>query len=143
MKKQLLAVAAGLVMSILAADVCYAQQGVLTVNIPFEFQAGNKSLPPGEWSVETVLTGEGALLRLRQVKGEASILFSTITVESKHASPGPKLVFHRYSKNLFLAQIWMAGKGHQLVESDRERRIARGEKGSEVALRLPPADAKP
>jgi hypothetical protein len=63
MKTKLLAVVAALLLSVVATSVCYAQQTALTVTIPFAFQAGNQTMPAGEYRVESVLesvlTGTG------------------------------------------------------------------------------------
>ena len=144
MKKQLFAVATAILFSVVTAGVCYAQQPVLAVNIPFAFQAGNQTLPAGEYRVETVLTGSGNLQRLRQVNGDASMIVSTMSVEPKKGKVDPELVFNRYGQKYFLAQIWTGGpQGHQLFKSNREKEIARGEESAEIALLLHPTDVRP
>jgi hypothetical protein len=59
MKTKLFAVVAALLLSVVATSVCYAQQTALTVTIPFAFQAGNQTMPAGEYRVESVLESEG------------------------------------------------------------------------------------
>ena len=144
MKKQLFAVAAATLIYFASAAVCQAQQPMLSVNIPFEFQAGNKILPPGEYRIETVYPGAGTLQRLLQVNGSASTVISTLPLEAKHGTPEPKLMFHRYGDSFFLTQIWTGeSMGRQLFESNREKEISRWEGSGELALLLHPTDVRP
>lgn len=139
MKPKLFAFAAALLLFGLAPGICYAQQTVLSVTIPFAFQAGNQTLPPGEYRVDSMLTGAGRLQRLRQVDGDASMIAWTLSVESKGENPDPELVFHRYGQTYFLAQIWTGDSvGRELLKSNREKEMAREEVGSEIALLLHP-----
>ena len=148
MKTKLLAVVAALLLSVVATSVCYAQQTALTVTIPFAFQAGNQTMPAGEYRVESVLesvlTGTGQLQRLRQVNGSAVMIVSTVSVEARNGNPNPELVFNRYGQTYFLAQIWTDGaQGHQLFKSNREKEILRGEPRTEIALLLHPTSVRP
>ncbi|HXZ12055.1 MAG TPA: hypothetical protein VEG64_06660 [Candidatus Sulfotelmatobacter sp.] len=144
MKKHLLAVAAATIISFASAGVCHAQQAVLAVNIPFEFQAGNQTLPPGDYRIETVRTGAGAMQRLRLVDSSASKVVMTLPVESKHGIPEPKLIFHRYGQTYFLSQIWTGeSMGRQLFESNREKEISRWDANGELALVLPATAVMP
>jgi hypothetical protein len=144
MKTKLLAVVAALLLSVVATSVCYAQQTALTVTIPFAFQAGNQTMPAGEYRVESVLTGTGQLQRLRQVNGSAVMIVSTMSVEARNGIPNPELVFNRYGQTYFLSQIWTGGdQGRQLFKSNREKEIMRGEPRAEIALLLHPTSARP
>jgi hypothetical protein len=144
MKTKLLAFTAALLLSGLATGICYAQQPVLAVNIPFAFQAGDQILPAGEYRLEPATSGAGQFERLRQVDGDAVLIVSTIPVQSKTENPDPALIFHRYGQTYFLAQIWTGGAtGRQLLKSDREKEMARGEESSELALLLHPTFAGP
>ena len=144
MKKQLFAVAAAILISLMAAGASYAQQPVLAVDIPFEFQAGNQLMPPGHYHIENVALGVSTLQRLMRDDGSASTVLSTLTVESKHGTPEPMLVFHRYGQDFFLSQIWTGGnQGRKLYESNREKEIARADQYNEIALLFTPTTAKP
>jgi hypothetical protein len=144
MKTKLFAVVAALLLSAVATSVCYAQQTALAVTIPFAFQAGNQTMPAGEYRVESVLTGTGQLQRLRQVNGSAVMIVSTMSVEARNGNPNPGLVFNRYGQIYFLSQIWIEGdQGHQLFKSNREKEIMRGEWRTEIALLLYPTSVRP
>jgi hypothetical protein len=71
MKTKLSFVAAALLFSVATTGSCYAQQTVLDVKIPFAFQAGNHTLPAGEYRVERAIRGTELAQRIRQVDGDA------------------------------------------------------------------------
>jgi hypothetical protein len=110
---------------------------VLLAKIPFAFEAGNKTLPAGQYQIESVPTGDGTLHRIRRVDGDGQIVVSSIAVASRDGKSAPKLVFHRYGGSYFLAQIWNGdGRGRQLFESKQEKETAQTEARTEVALSL-------
>lgn len=144
MKKKVLAVAVALIVSITAAGVCFAHRRVVLANIPFAFEAGNKTLPAGRYQIETVPTGAGTLQRIRLVDGDRQITVYTIAVTSADGKSGPELIFHRYGEKYFLAQIWNGeGKGQQLYKSAREKEMARTGAKLEVAVLLKPLSTEP
>jgi hypothetical protein len=135
MRKQTLAVAVALAISILAVGDCFARPGTLQANIPFAFEVGDKRLPAGQYQIETVTTGSGTLQVIRQSNGGANIFLSTIAVEVHDSNSNAKLVFHRYGSEYFLSQIWNAeGKVRRLNESKQEKEAARNGSAIEVAL---------
>ena len=137
MKKQSLAASVALLVSIVAASASFAHSRVLSANIPFAFEAGNKTLPAGQYQIESVITGDGTLHRIRRVDSKGQALVSSIRVTSKNEKAVQKLVFHRYGRSYFLAEIWNGdGRVRQLFESEQEKEAARGEEGTEVALSL-------
>ena len=144
MKTKLSIVAAALLLSVVATGTCYAQQTTLAVKIPFAFQAGDHTLPAGEYRVESARTGTKAIQRLRQVDGDAVMVLMTIPVETRNGRPNPKLVFNCYGQTRFLSQIWTGdSEGRQLFKSYREKQTATGERGREIALLLQPTDVGP
>ena len=53
MRKQIISVAAALLLSIVVAGQCGAQQvGAIDVDIPFAFQAGARTMPAGEYRIQ-------------------------------------------------------------------------------------------
>jgi hypothetical protein len=143
MKTKLFAVAVALLLSAVATSTCYAQQSELAVKIPFAFQAGNHTMPAGEYLVKSVTDGGGTVQRLRQVDGNVVMNVFTLSVETRNGDPSPRLVFHRYGETYFLAQIWTGLQGRQLFRSNREKEIAREEGRTEIALALQPTAVRP
>jgi hypothetical protein len=131
-----LAVAVAFLVSVIATGTCYAQYRVLDVNIPFSFQVENKTLPAGEYRIESLLTG---LHVIRPMDSGAPTIVSTIVptieVKSKGGKSEPELIFNRYGESYFLSQIWAGeGKGRQLFKSEREKELMRTKAKVEVAL---------
>jgi hypothetical protein len=136
MRKQIISVAAAFVLSIVAAAQCGAQSvGVIQVNIPFEFQAGNRTLPAGEYRIERLSAEMEGIQLIRQSDGKAATLVTTLPSESKDESAPPRLIFDRYGNEYFLAQIWTDGThGRQLNKSAREKETASTLGRTEVAV---------
>ena len=134
MRKQTLAVAVALAISILGVGDCFARPGMLQANIPFAFEVGDKRLPAGQYQIESVTTGSGTLQVIRQSNGGANIFLSTIAVEVHDSNSKAKLVFHRYGSEYFLAQIWNGEGKVRLNESKQEKEAARNGSAIEVAL---------
>ena len=135
MKKQALAVAVALAISIVAAGECFARPPVLHANIPFAFSVGDKWLPAGEYQIETVTTGSGTLQLIRRSSGGANVFLSTIALEAHNGNSKAELVFHRYGSEYFLSRIWNGeGKARQLIESNQEKEAAQTSSAIEVAL---------
>jgi hypothetical protein len=92
-------------------------------NIPFDFEAGNKSYPAGAYRVSAV-NQMGAL----SIIGPASRsgLASSQPTQSNSFSGSTKLVFHRYGDRYFLYQIWVAGenRGRELPTTRVEKELA-------------------
>jgi hypothetical protein len=134
-KKRVLAVAFALAISIVAAGVSFGQPRVLVVNIPFAFEVGNRILPAGQYRIDSMPTGSGTVRRIRQVNGDAQVILSSIAVAQKEATFTQELIFRRYGKIYFLAQIWNGdGKGEQISTSPQEEMAAHSVSGTEIAL---------
>ena len=63
---------------------------------------------------------------------------------SADGKSGPELIFHRYGRSYFLAQIWNGeGKGQQLYKSESEKEMARTGARLEVAVLVKPLSTEP
>lgn len=105
------------------------------VNIPFDFSAGTAKLKAG---VYTVKRSTGTTLVIRSLDGKTKALLNApLTVGSRDAEPGQRLVFNKYGDQYFLSQIWLSvDAGRQLFPSNAETKAARNYK-------LANGDAKP
>jgi len=144
MKKQMLAVAGAVLIWVVAVGDCRAQARSLEVSVPFTFEVGDKTLPAGNYRVESVQTGAGSLEVLRSNSGDVRLTISRIVTASSHGTPAPALVFHRYGNRYFLAQI-LTGDGHSrdLFPSRQEKELARSWPRIEVAVVGPTPAIKP
>ena len=136
MRKQIISVAAAFVLSIVAAAQCGAQSvGVIQVNIPFDFQAGKRTLPAGEYRIERLSAEMEGIQLIRQSDGKAATLVTTLPSESKDGTAPARLVFYRYGSEYFLSEIWTDGThGRRLHKSAREKEMASTLRSTEVAV---------
>lgn len=93
-------------------------------DIPFQFSAGEKTLPSGHYTVTCQDSGPGSgIIRLTGAKARVGL--AMFSVYGKSADHG-KLVFRRHGNRYFLAQVWAAGEetGLQVTKSRAEREAA-------------------
>ena len=94
----------------------------MSVTIPFDYFAGNKVLPAGDYIVSGGIA-EGVLLLRNRTAGQA-VIFPTHSVDSGKPQAYAKLVFHRYGDRYFLSEIWSepgSSQGYQLSPSRSEK----------------------
>ena len=92
----------------------------LIAAIPFEFNIDYKTMPAGEYSVQTVATASDALL-IQSTDGKNSALRPSTATERSQKNATARLVFHRYGQRYFLAEVWSGDKaGRQLMKSRDE-----------------------
>lgn len=107
-----------------------AANHVLAV-IPFEFSVDYKTMPAGEYVLQTVATAGNGLL-IQSVDGNSSTLRPSEAIERLHDRANARLVFHRYGQRYFLAEVWSGGDtaGRQLTKSRDEIDLEREESNS-------------
>ncbi len=115
----------------------------LSADIPFQFNVGKTTLPPGEYKV-TCLNSEIGPLVIRSEDHKVIVTVTTNAVTGIAQDHG-KLVFHRYGAKYFFAQAWAGGleTGAECPESRTERMAARELAGmkakrQEIALKARP-----
>ena len=113
--------------AMLCAPLLKAQQSVETAKVPFDFHAGSSNLPAGKYTVMT--GGNSATIQLRNdATGKSIFLMPPGRTSGKQ---DPRLAFHCYEDNCFLAEIWVPdGPAYTLRKSSLESEI---EKGGRVA----------
>src|ERR1700693_2371038 len=99
MKKQLFALLGlGLLFATASA---YAQTAALKANIPFNFVVTGKSLPAGEYTIQSLSVNE-RVLTIRGADKSANMIMVS-PCESAKPSAKTRLVFHRYGERYFLS----------------------------------------
>lgn len=89
------------------------QSKLLVVDVPFNFVAGGKSLPAGEYRVSRAFLWSDDGWSIRSSKNSAAII--TNEVRSPHKAHRPSMVFVHTSDGYSLAQIWTSEHaGHEL-----------------------------
>jgi hypothetical protein len=145
MRKQLLKglTTLGVFLTLFVGTVQAQTGSRIDVNIPFNFTAGESSLPAGSYSVK--LISENMLL-VRSTDGKKNVLLLARQSEPLRTEKPSRIIFNRYGDRYFLSQAWVDGEGvgthlnpsraeRQLV---REFRLAKGNAKSqrvEVAVR--------
>jgi hypothetical protein len=95
----------------------------LIASIPFEFNVGEKTLPAGEYRVQSV---NGSFVRIQSEDRKTSAIVLSTSVIGK-ARDEAKLIFHRYGNRYFLSQAWVDGEteGLQVPKPRAERAMQR------------------
>ena len=124
-------------LGLMLAAPALAQTASMKVNVPFDFIVNGKTLPAGEYQVDTLSTS-ASTIAIRNAEKSAKLVALTNGCESSEAADNSKLVFHRYGSEYFLAQVWTGGstEGRELPRTKAEREIARSNQptGEVVAI---------
>jgi hypothetical protein len=143
MKKQIITVAAALVLIGLAPSTSHAQQ-VTQAKVPFAFQAGDKMMPAGEYQIKRALPSTKEVQQIRRADSSASTFVLTIPTESRNKAAEPRLIFHCYSDECFLSEMWTGnGQGLKLMVSRREKEVSRTSVENELAVVSLPLTIRP
>ncbi len=125
MKTRALVMAGMMALTAMATTRVAQAQEPMTVNIPFDFVAGNTQLPAGEYMVKVSAPTHSLILISRKDSTASAFLSTNATVASEPQSES-KLIFNCYGGRYFLSQVWEQGnsQGRQLLKSAREKEIA-------------------
>jgi len=102
--------------------------GTLDVNIPFEFQAGQAVLPPGNYTVRMVDNSELAIMQITSKDHPStSAIFRVHEKDLTSAPTENEVIFNKYGDHYFLAQVFDEGdpSGSEVVESSYEQKISK------------------
>ncbi len=107
----------------LAATPSHAQ-ALIKADVPFEFSAGYGVLPAGEYTVQRI-GGMNTLLISSGQRGIEMVMPRTTDWTTNFETP--KLVFHRYGNEYFLAEVWSSSDNavRKLQVHPRERQLAK------------------
>ncbi len=98
----------------------------VAAQVPFDFVVGDKALPAGEYNVNSIVQ-DGSALLIRNAEATDSAMRLTNSIVTKPNKSQSRLVFHRYGRTYFLAEVWRGGdsEGRQLLQSKQERAMKR------------------
>ena len=105
----------------------------LRVNIPFEFNVSNRTVPPGDYIMHVLANA----LQIRQRDGHVVALTPSTASTKAEAAKEAQVMFHRYGDEYFLSEVVMpySNSGIKLVQSKNEQKLAQdGTKGQDVAV---------
>src|SRR5215469_14177284 len=131
-KRNLFPLLAVLLLAMGLASAQIGQQAV-KVSIPFDFTAGNKALPSGQYRVAAI-SDTGTLSVIGG--GSELAMVNSYAVQANAASTSTKLIFHRYGDEYFLYQVWVQGesRGRELPPTEVEKELASNARSSTVAV---------
>jgi hypothetical protein len=99
--KRIITIAIFAFASILSVNKALAQAPAMQVNVPFNFTAGNKLLPPGTYTITLVSAGA---IEIRNRAQHISI-GTVVLPDNRESENGGELVFARYGNQYFLHEI--------------------------------------
>jgi hypothetical protein len=106
------------------AATSYAQSARRTVIlIPFDFVAGEKTLPAGTYRIEPVRRDSYTAWEIQSTSASAGAVFMTSALGGNAAGDKSRLVFQKYGETHVLAQLWPSSDtaGREVVQSRRTR----------------------
>jgi len=125
----------GVLAVLLMATATQAQQMKMNADVPFEFVAGDRAYPAGEYSLKALAVNNAVLQITNVEKGASSFLLSN---GCRNATPSTqtKLVFRRIGDEYFLEQVWIEGResGRQIPVSRTETQLVRNHEKAEVVI---------
>ena len=124
-------------MLVLAAFVSSAQTVGLKVEVPFQFNIGEKVLPAGHY---LILAPQGGTLRISGPNGAAAIASTNQVSKRRPDGPG-QIDFNCDDQRCFLSQFWTARteSGQEVIKGKLERELANSKKlFTTIALRGSP-----
>ena len=97
----------------------------LRVNVPFDFIAGNRTLPAGQYSVSHIVNAQA--LAIQPLTTSQGVLVITNRIESPRGNQVGRLVFHRYGDRYYLGEVWhpYTSAGSQTIMTAQERELQR------------------
>lgn len=116
----------------LAATPSHAQV-LMKADVPFSFSAGYGLLPAGEYNLAR--SGFGQVMVLSNGRRGVELMTPN-TTDWREKISTPKLVFHRYGDEYFLAEIWTSADDcvRKLAVHPRERQLAKAGVSPQVAV---------
>ena len=117
------------------ASTARAQQTNVKINIPFDFYAGDRIYPAGEYRLSS-MPSRDAIIRIDgSPEVQSANLPSNLCADSR-PSTQTKLVFRRMGSSYFLYQVWVAGnsEGRQFPVSRAQMRLAENGKSDNVVV---------
>lgn len=118
---------------LLMATAGYAQTTRVAATIPFNFVAGDRVYPAGDY----LFSNDGAILRIANTEDtSAGKMVLSLNCEKAMPSDKTKVVFRQMRGDYFLEQIWVAGqtRGRELPRSKSEIQLAEKHEGSQSVI---------
>jgi hypothetical protein len=99
--------------ALLGSTGLYAQEKAVA-NIPFTFAVADKTMPAGQYTIQSASVSTKGLVRVQSVaNGESAMVLAPASNASYKTTEKvqAKVVFHRYGDRYFFSEIWTADGG--------------------------------
>jgi hypothetical protein len=116
----------------LACAGMHAQNAGMRVSIPFDFHAGEKLMPAGQYFIQE----QGPWVILRTADGDKHpAALMTNGVFGADSFRGARLDFHRYGSAYFLNAIWNSSRnGREVPPTAGENELAKNSRAQPVVV---------
>ena len=106
-------------LSLAATSLLAQSKPLIKVNVPFNFVAGAKTLPAGEYQVHAE---RPYLVLIQSMDSKSNMSLITHSAEDRQMNGVGALRFNRYGDRYFLSEIWSGSNvGQQLPKSRAEK----------------------
>jgi hypothetical protein len=115
-----------LVLTGLIATASAQEASTKKVQIDFDFYAGKKRMPAGEYIVKLKQnTGTHKLIVVQQVKGGSQAVVASVPSQIKHKLDPGSITFNRYGDQYFLSGVQLGSDRiiHKAIPSRAEREV--------------------
>jgi len=103
----------------------HSLEHLMTIQVPFDFQVGEKLLPAGKYVIKRD-PQTPQLLLIQGAEQNTLAIVQTITLEMSQEPARGSLTFKRYGEQRFLSEVKVSkyGYGYSLIKSKAEQRLA-------------------
>jgi hypothetical protein len=110
---------------LLASASAFAQGDGVEAKIPFDFIAGKKLLPAGDYTIKRGVEDQRDLLLIRGVDHQEAVFIFAEDVRADETPTQTDLVFNQVGDEYFLSQVWVAGQdiGREIPKPRAERKL--------------------
>ena len=110
---------------LLASASAFAQGDGVEAKIPFDFIAGKKLLPAGDYTIKRGVEDQRDLLLIRGVDNQEAVFIFAEDVRADETPTQSDLVFNQVGDEYFLSQVWVAGQdiGREIPKPRAERKL--------------------
>lgn len=128
MKSNRIAALSLLALALLISVPSTFAQNLVKAKVPFDFKVGNRAMPAGTYVISSVSQSAISIASREEHAGALAVVRSEYATRDQ----SPKLVFHKYGNQYFLAQIWTGSgnAGMQLPESKLEKELLASNHGA-------------
>jgi len=111
-----------MVLLLVPTSMLYAQSDGMSFNVPFAFVIADKQMPAGQYHVTSLYWNAAAIVGAEGKGGVLTLGQPTMLP----AGTGPKLIFHKYGKLYFLAEVRLLNmhSGQKFYRTKEEIEIA-------------------